>query len=65
MTYRLITVTAKGYSVHSTFDAPDLATACKAHLTAWSEKKTPHALVLRLPSGKRHSCNDSRNAIAA
>lgn len=63
-TFRLVTVSSKGYSVARTFQAPDLATACKEHIAAWQAKRTNYALVLRLASGVRHSLNDSIRAIS-
>ena len=63
-TFRLVTVSSKGYSVARTFQAPDLATACKEHIAAWQAKRTNYALVLRLSSGVRHSLNDSIRAIS-
>lgn len=64
-TYRLVTVSSKGYSVASTFEASDLATACREHVAGWQAKRTNYALVLRLPSGARHSFNASLAVLSA
>jgi len=64
-TFRLVTVSSKGYSVARTFEAPDLATACREHIAGWQAKRTNYALVLRLPSGRRHSLNDSLANLSA
>jgi hypothetical protein len=65
MRCHLINVTGNGYSYQKTIEARDLKEACAAHIDAWHEKKFPTAMVMRLPSGKRHSYVDSRKALAA
>ena len=57
--YTLIRISKDGEKVIKTFAAPNVKTACSAHLSAWKKKVTSHAVVLELPDGTRHSHNDS------
>ena len=57
--YHFIMVTPRGYTHVSTITAKTLAEACRAHIKAWHSRVTSCAVIMRAPSGKRYSYNDS------
>lgn len=65
MKCHLVYVTHRGYKRHSTFEAADLREACAKHVAAWTDRMLSAAIVMRLPSGVRHSFNASSAALAA
>lgn len=63
MKFWLVFVTGRGYKAVKSFEAVSVTEASKRHLTEWTNKRAAFALVLRLPTGKRHSHCDSGREI--
>lgn len=61
--YHFIMVTARGYTHVSTFRATSLQAACAAHIKAWHSRASSCAVIMRAPSGKRYSYNDSLGVV--
>lgn len=54
--YPLIHVHSSGYKCVGSIEADNLFDACKQHVATWAGKRSaPFALVMRLPTGGRHS----------
>ena len=61
--YSVFMVTPRGYTHVTTLSAPTLHDACQQHVRAWHSRVSSCAVVLRAPSGKRFSYDDSRRMV--
>lgn len=61
--YSVFMVTPRGYTHVATLSAPTLQDACQQHVRAWHSRVSSCAVVMRAPSGKRYSYDDSRRVM--
>lgn len=61
--YSVFMATPRGYTHVATLHAPSLRDACQQHVRAWHSRVSSCAVVLRAPSGRRYSYDDSRKVV--
>ena len=61
--YGVFMATPRGYTHVTTLIAPTLHDACSQHVRAWHSRVSCCAVVMRAPSGKRYSYDDSRRVV--
>lgn len=61
--YNVFIRAPRGYVHASTIEAPALSGACLQFIKAWFSRTTTCAVVMRAPSGKRYSYDDSRRVV--